>query len=64
MKIRCINAADRDALVVILAKNGYTVRQGKSKLSPGDAKATSYVELVEREDIIHVDRKPGADGPV
>lgn len=38
MKIRCTNAADRDSLVVILARNGYTVRQGKCKLSPGGRK--------------------------
>ena len=35
MKIRCSNAADRDTLVVILARNGYTVRQVKEK---GDGK--------------------------
>lgn len=46
MKIRCANAADRDSLVVILARNGYTVRQGKEK-RPGDKNATSYVEVVE-----------------
>lgn len=34
MKIRCTNAVDRDSLVVILARNGYTVRQGKCKLPP------------------------------
>lgn len=49
MKIRCTNAADRDSLVVILARNGYTVRQGKCKLDPGDSKTVSYVEIVEKE---------------
>lgn len=49
MKIRCANAADRDTLAVILVRNGYTVRQGKCKLSPEDAKASSYVEIVEKE---------------
>lgn len=49
MKIRCANAADRDTLAVILVRNGYTVCQGKCKLDPGDAKASSYVEIIERE---------------
>lgn len=39
MKIRCTNVADRDSLVVILARNGYTVRQGKCKLSPRRCKS-------------------------
>ena len=55
MKIRCTNVADWDSLVVILARNGYTVRQGKCKLSPGDAKAVSYVEIVENEEVNRAD---------
>lgn len=55
MKIRCTNAVDRDSLVVILARNGYTVRQGKCKLSPGDTKAVSYVEIVEKEEVKRAD---------
>lgn len=47
MKIKCANAADRDTLVVILARNGYTVRQGREK-RPGDKAFTHYVEVVER----------------
>lgn len=32
-KIDCISAADRDALVMIFSRNGYTVRQVKEKQS-------------------------------
>ena len=39
-KIDCAGAADRDVLVMILAKNGYTVRQGREKR--GAAKAYTY----------------------
>ena len=46
MKIRCSNAADRDSLVVILARNGYTVRQGKEKAA-GEKTYTHYMEVVE-----------------
>ena len=44
MKIRCSNAADRDTLVVILARNGYTVRKEKA---PGKGVSSYYVEVVE-----------------
>lgn len=37
---------DRDAMIVILARNGYTVRQGKEK-KPGDKAATPFVEVVD-----------------
>lgn len=30
-KIDCVSAADRDTLVMILARNGYAVRQAKEK---------------------------------
>ena len=46
MKIRCSNAADRDTLVVILARNGYTVRQVKEK-APGKGVSSYYVQVVE-----------------
>ena len=46
MKIRCSNAADRDSLVVILARNGYTVRKVKEKI-PGKSGYIYYVEVVE-----------------
>ncbi len=42
-KIDCAAAADRDALVVILAKNGYTVRIGREKRG-GSKLYTWYVE--------------------
>lgn len=46
MKLRVSKPEDRDAMIVILARNGYTVRQGKEK-KPGDKAATSFVEVVE-----------------
>ncbi len=46
MKLIVAKAEDRDQMVVILARNGYTVRQGKEK-PPGANKAVSYVEVVE-----------------
>ena len=46
MKLKVAKQEDRDQMVVILARNGYTVRQGKEK--PAGAKtAVSYVEVVE-----------------
>jgi hypothetical protein len=43
MKLYIGNAADRDSVIVILARNGYTVRQGKEK-PPGAKTAVSFVE--------------------
>lgn len=43
VKIDCASAADRDALVCILAKNGYTVRIGREKRG----KSNSYTYFVE-----------------
>lgn len=45
MKIKVASAADRDQMVVILARNGYTVRQGKEKPA-GQTKVVTYVEVV------------------
>jgi len=42
-KIDCASAADRDVLVTILARNGYTVRQGREKRT----KANTYTYFVE-----------------
>lgn len=39
-KIDCAAAADRDTLVMILARNGYTARQGKEKR--GTSKSYTY----------------------
>lgn len=46
MKIKVAKAEDRDQMIVILARNGYTVRQGKEK-PPGAKAAVSYVEVIE-----------------
>ena len=45
MKIYIANAADRDAVIVILARNGYTVRQGSEKKA-GDKRSKSFVEVI------------------
>ena len=42
-KIDCELKADRDALVMILARNGYTVRVGKEQRGK-TSKYTHYVE--------------------
>lgn len=42
-KIDCENKADRDQLVCILARNGYTVRQGREK----KGKSSTYAYYVE-----------------
>ena len=46
MKYKIAKPEDRDAMIVILARNGYTVRQGKEK-KPGDKVATAFVEVIE-----------------
>lgn len=46
MKIYISATADRDAVVVILARNGYTVRQGKEK-HWASGKTVAFVEIVE-----------------
>lgn len=46
MKLKIAKPDDRDAVIVILARNGYTVRQGKEK-KPGDKTATAFVEVIE-----------------
>ncbi len=43
VRIDCIAATDRDALVAILARNGYTVRQCKEKRG----KSNNYTHYVE-----------------
>lgn len=42
-KIDCASASDRDALVTILARNGYTVRLGREKRG----KSNTYTHFVE-----------------
>lgn len=39
-------AEDRDQVIVILARNGYTVRQGKEK-DPKNNKTVTFVEVIE-----------------
>jgi len=46
MKIKVAKAEDRDQMIVILARNGYTVRQTKEKLN-GEKVFTYYVEVIE-----------------
>lgn len=46
MKLKISKAEDRDAVIVILARNGYTVRQGKEK-TPESKSSVSFVEVVE-----------------
>ena len=46
MRLKCDKGEDRDALVVILARNGYTVRQVREK-KPGESRTSYYVEVVE-----------------
>lgn len=43
IKIDCASPADRDTLVAILARNGYTVRQGREKRTKSNI-YTYYVE--------------------
>lgn len=47
MKLYVSNAEDRDQMVVILARNGYTVRQSKEKDIKSN-KTVSFVEVVDR----------------
>lgn len=46
MKLFITSAADRDTVVVALARNGYTVRQGKEKHQI-NGKSVSFVEIIE-----------------
>ena len=46
MKLYVSKAEDRDQVIVILARNGYTVRQGKEK-DPKNNKTVTFVEVIE-----------------
>ena len=46
MKLYVTKADDRDSMIVILARNGYTVRQGTEKPA-GKNKSISFVEVVD-----------------
>ncbi len=49
MILRVKKPEDRDTMVVILARNGYTVRQGKYK-PLGEKTFVSMVEVIEKND--------------
>ena len=46
MKLYVSKTEDRDQMVVILARNGYTVRQGKEK-DPKSNRTVTFVEVIE-----------------
>lgn len=46
MKLKVSKPEDRDAMIVILARNGYTVRQGKEK-RPDTKTPVLFVEVVD-----------------
>ena len=46
MKLYVSKVEDRDQMVVILARNGYTVRPGKEKDIKSN-KTVSFVEVIE-----------------
>ena len=46
MKLFITSAVDRDTVVVALARNGYTVRQGKEKHQI-NGRSVSFVEIIE-----------------
>ena len=50
VKIDCSAQADRDTLVAILARNGYTVRQGREKRGKANA-YTHFVEYWGKKDV-------------
>ena len=55
MKLYITKAEDRDSVIVILARNGYTVRQGSEKKA-GDKRSKSFVEVITD------DRDTASDG--
>ena len=46
MKLYVTKAEDRDQMVMILARNGYTVRQGKEE-KPETKQTVAFVEVIE-----------------
>ena len=46
MKLYILKPDDRDMVLMLLGRNGYTVRQGKEK-DPKSGKTVSVVEVVE-----------------
>lgn len=58
MKLYITKAEDRDSVIVILARNGYTVRQGSEKKA-GDKRSKSFVEVITDDTD---DRDTASDG--
>lgn len=56
MKLFITSAADRDTVVVALARNGYTVRQGKEKHQI-NGKSVSFVEIIEDAKTQHFEKE-------
>lgn len=48
MKLYISKTDDRDAVILALSRNGYTVRQGTEK-KPNSARSVSFVEIVEAD---------------
>jgi hypothetical protein len=46
VKLHITKAEDRDTVLMILGRNGYTVRQGKEKKA-GMKQTVSFVEVIE-----------------
>ena len=46
MKLYVSKTEDRDQMVVILARNGYTVRQGKEK-DPKSNRTVTFVTVID-----------------
>ena len=47
-KLFIVKPDDRESMIVILARNGYTVRQGREK-DHGTGKAVAFVEFWREE---------------
>ena len=60
MKIYIASPQDRDAVVTILARNGYTVRQGKEKRGKTYDK---FVEFWKEVEPVGNERAAGTDRP-
>lgn len=60
MKLFITSAVDRDTVVVALARNGYTVRQGKEKHQI-NGKGVSFVEIIEDAKTQRFEKKEGTE---
>lgn len=57
MKLYVSKAEDRDQVIVILARNGYTVRQSKEK-DPKNNKTVTFVESCKQKSIAEMKKVP------